>query len=134
LILPAIVLALLQVALYTRFMRSSMLEVIKTDYMRTAQAKGLDFRTVLFKHGFKNALIPLVTVIALSLPGIFGGAIITETIFAWPGMGRLFYTALGQSDIALLMGYLCITAFLVVFFNLLADVVYAWLDPRVKYD
>ncbi|MBV9027941.1 MAG: ABC transporter permease, partial [Candidatus Eremiobacteraeota bacterium] len=89
LILPALVLALLQVALYTRFMRSSMLEVIKTDYMRTAQDKGLDFRTVLFKHGFKNALIPLVTVIALSLPGIFGGAIITETIFAWPGMGRL---------------------------------------------
>ncbi|MBV9269924.1 MAG: ABC transporter permease [Candidatus Eremiobacteraeota bacterium] len=134
LILPSIVLALLQVALYTRFMRSSMLEVIKTDYMRTAQAKGLDFRTVLFKHGFKNALIPLVTVIALSLPGLFGGAIITETIFAWPGMGRLFITALGQSDIALLMGYLCFNAFLVVFFNLLADVAYAWLDPRVKYD
>jgi len=134
LILPSIVLALLQVALYTRFMRSSMLEVIKTDYMRTAMAKGLDFRTVLFKHGFKNALIPLVTVIALSLPGLFGGAIITETIFAWPGMGRLFINALGQSDIALLMGYLCFNAFLVVFFNLLADVAYAWLDPRVKYD
>ncbi len=82
----------------------------------------------------KNALIPVVTVIALSLPGLIGGAIITETIFAWPGMGRLFYNALQQSDLALLMGYLLMVAFLVVFSNLLADVVYAWLDPRVKYD
>ncbi|HEY8313169.1 MAG TPA: ABC transporter permease [Candidatus Baltobacteraceae bacterium] len=134
LILPAIVLSLLFVALYSRFMRSSMLEVTKTDYMRTASAKGLDYRTVIFKHGLKNALIPLVTVTALSLPGLFGGAIVTETIFAWPGMGRLFYNGLGQSDIALLMGYLVFNAFLVVFFNLLADVAYAWLDPRVKYD
>jgi peptide/nickel transport system permease protein len=134
LVLPAIVLALLQVALYSRFMRSSMLEVIKTDYMRTAWAKGLNFRTVLFKHGLKNALIPLVTVTALTLPGLFGGAIVTETIFAWPGEGRLFFNALGQQDIALMMGYLVFNAFLVVFFNLFADVAYAWLDPRVKYD
>jgi len=134
LILPAIVLALLQVALYSRFMRSSMLEVIRTDYMRTAWAKGLNFRTVLFKHGLKNALIPLVTVTALNLPGLFGGAIVTETIFAWPGEGRLFFNALGQQDIALMMGYLVFNAFLVVFFNLFADVAYAWLDPRVKYD
>jgi peptide/nickel transport system permease protein len=132
--LPAIVLSLLFVALYSRFMRSSMLEVTKTDYMRTASAKGLDRRTVIFKHGLKNALIPLVTVTALSLPGLFGGAIVTETIFAWPGMGRLFYNGLGQSDIALLMGYLIFNAFLVVMFNLFADVAYAWLDPRVKYD
>ena len=134
LVLPCIVLALLQVALYSRFMRSSMLEVIKTDYMRTAWAKGLNFRTVLFKHGLKNALIPLVTVTALTLPGLFGGAILTETIFAWPGEGRLFYNALGQQDISLMMGYLLFNAFLVVFCNLLADVCYAWLDPRVKYD
>jgi len=91
-------------------------------------------RAVLFRHGLKNALIPLVTATALSLPALFGGAIITETIFAWPGEGRLFITALGQEDIAVLMGYLIINAFLVVFFNLLADVLYAWLDPRVKYD
>lgn len=134
LILPCLALALLQIALYSRFMRSSMLEVIKTDYMRTAWAKGLNFRTVLFKHGLKNALIPLVTVTALTLPGLFGGAIVTETIFAWPGEGRLFLQALGQQDIAVLMGYLVFNAFLVVFFNLFADVCYAWLDPRVKYD
>ena len=134
LILPVVVLALLQLALYSRFMRSSMLEVIKTDYMRTASAKGLDARTVLFKHGLKNALIPVVTVVALALPGLLGGAVVTETIFAWPGTGRMFFNALGQSDIALLMGYLIVLAFLVVFSNLLADVTYAWLDPRVKYD
>jgi peptide/nickel transport system permease protein len=134
LILPTIVLGLLQLALYSRFMRSSMLEVIKTDYMRTASAKGLDGRTVLFKHGLKNAMIPIVTVVALALPGLLGGAVVTETIFAWPGSGRMFFNALGQSDIALLMGYLLVLAFLVVFSNLLADVTYAWLDPRVKYD
>jgi peptide/nickel transport system permease protein len=134
LILPALVLSLLSIALFSRFMRSSLLEVLGTDYMRTAAAKGLAFRTILFKHGLKNALIPVVTVLALSLPSLIAGAIITETIFAWPGMGRLFYNALGQSDMALLMGYLLLVAFLVVFSNLLADVVYAWLDPRVKYD
>ncbi|HEY2553682.1 MAG TPA: ABC transporter permease [Candidatus Cybelea sp.] len=134
LVLPAVVLALLQIALFSRFMRSSLLEVLGTDYMRTAAAKGLPFRTILFKHGLKNALIPVVTVTALSLPGLIAGAIVTETIFAWPGMGRLFYNALNQSDLALLMGYLLIVAFFVVFSNLLADVVYAWLDPRVKYD
>lgn len=134
LILPTIVLSLLSLALYSRFMRSSLLEVLGTDYMRTAAAKGLNFRTILFKHGLKNAMIPVVTVLALSLPGVLGGAIITETIFAWPGAGRLFINALTQSDLALLMGYLIMVAFLVVFSNLLADVVYAWLDPRVKYD
>lgn len=134
LVLPVIVLSLLSLALYSRFMRSSLLEVLGTDYIRTAAAKGLSFRTILFKHGLKNALIPVVTVLALSLPGVLSGAIITETIFAWPGTGRLFYNALLQSDIALLMGYLIMVAFLVVFSNLLADVIYAWLDPRVKYD
>ena len=134
LILPVIVLSLLSLALYSRFMRSSLLEVMKTDYMRTAAAKGLNFGTILFKHGLKNALIPVVTVLALSLPGVLGGAIVTETIFAWPGAGRMFFNALQQSDIALMMGYLLILAFFVVFSNLLADVLYAWLDPRVKYD
>jgi peptide/nickel transport system permease protein len=133
LVLPTVVLSLLFIAQYSRFMRSSMLEVIRTDYMRTAAAKGVSRLGVIFKHGFKNALIPLVTVVALTLPGVFAGAVVTETIFAWPGMGRLFYNALQQFDFALLMGYLIMVSFFVIFCNLLADVCYAWLDPRVKY-
>jgi peptide/nickel transport system permease protein len=133
LVLPTVVLSLLYVAQWSRFMRSSMLEVIKTDYIRTASAKGLNWRVIVFKHALKNALIPLVTVTALSLPVLVGGAVVTEDIFAWPGMGRLFYNGLLQFDFALLMGYLMLVSLLVVFFNLLADVAYAWLDPRVKY-
>jgi peptide/nickel transport system permease protein len=134
LILPTVVLSLVYIATWSRFTRSSMLEVIRTDYMRTAAAKGLDKLTIILRHGLKNALIPVVTIIALSLPGLFAGAVVTETIFAWPGMGRLFFNALGQFDFSLLMGYLLIVSFLVVFFNLVADIAYAWLDPRVKYD
>ena len=134
LVLPTVVLSLLYIATWSRFTRSSMLEVIRTDYMRTAAAKGLDRMKIVFRHGLKNALIPVVTIIALSLPGLVAGAVVTETIFAWPGMGRLFFNALGQFDFPLLMGYLMLVSFLVVFFNLLADVAYAWLDPRVKYD
>lgn len=134
LVLPVIVLSLFNLATFSRFMRSSLLEVIKSDYMRTAAAKGLSGTAILFKHGLKNAMIPVVTILALSLPGLLGGAIVTETIFAWPGAGRMFINALGQSDIALMMGYLLILATLVVFSNLLADVLYAWLDPRVTYD
>jgi peptide/nickel transport system permease protein len=133
LVLPTIVLSLLYVAQWSRFMRSSMLEVVKTDYIRTASAKGLSQNAIIFKHAFKNALIPLVTVIALSLPILVGGAVVTEDIFAWPGMGRLFYNGLQQFDFALLMGYLMLVSLLVIFFNLLADIAYAWLDPRVKY-
>jgi peptide/nickel transport system permease protein len=133
LILPATVLAVLYLAQFSRFMRSSMLEVIHSDYIRTATAKGLSRPYVVMRHAFRNALVPLVTIIALVLPDLLGGAIVTETIFAWPGMGRLFFGALGQFDFALLMGLLCLSAFLVVACNLLADVCYAWLDPRVKY-
>jgi peptide/nickel transport system permease protein len=134
LILPTIVLSLLFIATWSRFMRSSMLEVINTDYMRTATAKGLSKAMVVLKHGLKNALIPLVTVVALGLPSLVAGAVVTETIFAWPGMGRLFINALTQFDFALLMGYLMLVSFLVVLFNLIADIAYAWLDPRVKYN
>ncbi len=134
LILPALVLSLLYLATWSRFTRSSMLEVVRTDYMRTAAAKGLGQGYIIFHHGLKNALIPVVTIVALSLPGLVAGAIVTESIFAWPGMGRLFYNALGVFDFSLLMGYLMMVSLLVVFFNLLADVAYAWLDPRVKYD
>jgi peptide/nickel transport system permease protein len=133
LILPVLVLSLLYIATWSRFMRSSMLEVIRTDYMRTAAAKGVSQTAVILKHGLKNALIPLVTVVALSLPGLVAGAVVTETIFAWPGMGRLFFNGLQQFDFALLMGYMMLVSFLVIFFNLLADICYAWLDPRVKY-
>ncbi|HUY40614.1 MAG TPA: ABC transporter permease [Candidatus Dormibacteraeota bacterium] len=134
LVLPTIALSFLSLALYSRFTRSSMLEVLSADYIRTAAAKGLPFHTILLKHGLKNALIPVVTIVAISLPSLIAGAVVTETIFAWPGMGRLFINALQQGDIALLMGYLCLVSVLVVFSNLLADVAYAWLDPRVKYD
>jgi peptide/nickel transport system permease protein len=134
LILPTIVLSLVFIATWSRFTRSSMLEVVRTDYMRTAAAKGLGKFEIIMRHGLKNALIPVVTIVALSLPGLFAGAVVTEDIFAWPGMGRLFFNALGQFDFPLLMGYLIIVSFLVVFFNLVADVAYAWLDPRVKYD
>ncbi len=134
LVLPTIVLSLLQVATWSRFTRASMQEVLHTDYMRTAAAKGLAFLKIIMKHGLKNALMPVVTIAALSLPGLVSGAVITEQIFAWPGMGRLFYTALTQQDFSLLMGYLVLISVLVVFFNLLADLAYGWLDPRVKYD
>jgi peptide/nickel transport system permease protein len=134
LILPTVVLSLAYIATWSRFTRSSMLEVVKTDYMRTAAAKGLDRFQIIMRHGLKNALIPVVTIIALSMPGLVAGAVVTETIFAWPGMGRLFYNALGQFDFSLLMGYLMMVSVLVVLFNLVADVAYAWLDPRVKYD
>ena len=132
LILPTIVLSLVSLATWSRFTRASMLEVLKTDYIRTAAAKGLSPFSIIVKHGLRNALTSVVTIIALSMPSIVGGALVTETIFAWPGMGRLFYTALGQFDFALLMGYLTLLAVLVVVFNILADVGYAILDPRVR--
>jgi peptide/nickel transport system permease protein len=134
LVLPVLVLSFLNIAVWSRFTRSSMLEVIKTDYIRTATAKGLSKPYVVMRHALKNALIPVVTIVAVSAPSLVAGAVVTETIFAWPGMGRLFINALGQFDFALLMGYLVLISFLVVLFNLIADVSYAWLDPRVKYD
>ena len=134
LVLPVTVLSLIQIATWSRFTRASMQEVLHTDYMRTAAAKGLGYWKIIFKHGLKNALMPVVTVLALALPGVVGGALITETIFAWPGLGRLFYTALTQQDFSLLMGYLVLISVLVVLFNLIADLAYGWLDPRVKYD
>jgi peptide/nickel transport system permease protein len=133
LILPAAVLSVLYLAQFSRFMRSSMLEVIHSDYIRTASAKGLTHFNVVMRHAFRNALIPLVTIIALTIPDLVGGAIVTERIFAWGGMGSLFIDALGQFDFALLMGFMCLSALFVVLSNLAADVCYAWLDPRVKY-
>jgi peptide/nickel transport system permease protein len=133
LIMPAIVLSLFQTASWTRYMRSSMLEVLKQDYVRTARAKGVIERIVITKHAVRNALIPIVTVVVLSLPTLFNGAIVTETIFAWNGMGRLYINALTRGDYPVMMMFLLISAILVVSANLLADVVYTLIDPRIRY-
>lgn len=133
LLLPVGMLTLVSIGTYLRFMRGQMLEVLHTDYMRTARAKGLPERTVLAPHAVKNALLPVVTVLALDLPGLFGGALFTETIFSWPGVGRLFYRSAQRVDFPMLMGIVLINAILIIFFNLVADVLYAYLDPRVRY-
>jgi peptide/nickel transport system permease protein len=132
LVLPVAVLALFNAAQYSRFVRSSMLEVIRQDYVRTARSKGLRDSAVLWRHALKNASLPVVTVIALDLPMLFSGAVITESIFAWPGMGRLFLESAFRFDYAVLMGVVTISAGLIIVSNLLADVLYAWLDPRIR--
>ena len=134
LILPVATGALGWVAWYSRFLRSSMLEVVHQDYLRTARAKGLPNRTVIYKHALRNALIPLITLLALDLPYIFSGAIFVEILFAWPGMGRLYYQAALQRDYPILLAVLIIGAAFIIFSNLLADLLYAYLDPRVRYD
>ena len=134
LILPVITGALGWIAWYSRFLRSSMLEVIHKDYLRTARAKGLPNRMVLYKHALRNALIPIVTMLALDLPTIFGGAVFVEILFSWPGMGRLYYTAAQQRDYPVLMAILIIGAAFIILSNLLADLLYGSLDPRVRYE
>lgn len=114
-------------------MRSSMLEVIRQDFVRTARAKGLAGSVVVLKHAMRNALIPLVTVIALDVPAYFAGAVVIEDVFSWPGMGRLFVDSLSRRDYPVQMGLLIISAALIIAGNLLADLAYGWLDPRVKY-
>ncbi len=132
-ILPTMVLALNSAGQYTRYIRSGMLEVLEQDYIRTARGKGLNERLVFWRHALKNASIPLVTLAAIELPSLFGGAIITEQIFSWPGMGQLFWQAAQRSDYPVLMALIMITAALTIFFNLLADLIYATLDPRIRY-
>jgi peptide/nickel transport system permease protein len=133
LVLPVTMLSLAWVAWYSRYLRASMLEVIHSDYVRTARAKGLREWVVIMRHGFRNAAIPLVTIIALDIPLIFSGALFTEVIFSWPGMGRLFYDAAQRRDYNLLMAIIMITSFLIILSNLLADIVYGLLDPRIRY-
>jgi peptide/nickel transport system permease protein len=132
LILPVTMLAAGWVAWYSRFLRASMLETIHQDYVRTARAKGLSERLVVLRHGFRNAAIPLVTLMALDVPFLFTGALFTEVIFAWPGMGRLFYAAAERRDYGLLMAIIMITSALIILANILADMIYAWLDPRIR--
>ena len=134
LILPTVSLALVQIAGWTRYIRSSMLEVIRQDYVRTARAKGLRNSVVVYTHAFRNALLPLVTLIGLSLPDLFGGALFIETIFAWNGIGRLAVAATQQNDYTLIMGITLMFAVLTILGNLIADVLYAVLDPRIRYD
>lgn len=134
LIMPALVLSLSNMASWSRYMRSSMLDVINQNYIRTARAKGVPERAVIYKHALRNALTPIITIVGLDLPSFFAGAIITERIFAWPGMGRLFIESLGNRDYQVLMGITMITAVLVLLGNLLADILYALIDPRVKYE
>ena len=111
-----------------------MLEILPLNYLRSARARGLPERKVIYKHALSNGLIPIVTLIALGLPYIFTGAVLIETIFAWPGMGRLYYQAAVERDYPLLMAILIIGAAFIIFSNLLADVLYAYLDPRVRYE
>ncbi|MCC7371485.1 MAG: ABC transporter permease [Chloroflexi bacterium] len=133
LILPAFVLGLAEAAPLIRYTRSSMLEVIRQDYVRTAHAKGLRERTVIYQHALRNALIPLVTVIALNLPRLLGGTVIVEAIFAWPGMGTLAITAVRARDYPVIMAINLISAVTILMSNLLADLIYALIDPRIKY-
>jgi peptide/nickel transport system permease protein len=134
LVMPVMVLMVASVATYSRYMRASMLEVINSDYVRTARAKGLHERGVTMKHAFRNALIPLVTVVALNFGALLSGAVVTETVFSLDGMGLYFINALGTADPYPVMAWLMITATLIILFNLIADILYGVLDPRVRYD
>ncbi|MBO0839506.1 MAG: ABC transporter permease [Sciscionella sp.] len=131
-ILPTITLMLISFAAYSRFQRASMLETMNMDYVRTARAKGLSSGRVVFRHAMRNALIPITTLFALNFGSTFGGAIITENVFNWQGMGKLLVTSVEQYDPPMLMGWLVVTGALVILFNLLADLVYSYLDPRIR--
>lgn len=133
LVLPVMTLSLVGIGQYTRYLRASMLETINQEYIRTAWAKGLSERSVVLRHALKNASIPLVTVAALDLPDLFVGALVTEQIFGWPGMGRLFWDAATRFDYPILMGVLAVSSTLIVLANLLADMIYGYLDPRIRY-
>ena len=132
-IMPVMVLGLFQAASMTRFVRSAMLDVIRLDYITTARAKGLGQARVMVKHVMRNAMIPVVTLIALQMPAVFGGAIITEQIFRIPGIGSLLIASILANDTPVIMAVTFVFACLVVFFNLIADVLYGWLDPRISF-
>ncbi|MCX6068978.1 MAG: ABC transporter permease [Chloroflexi bacterium] len=134
LVLPVVALSAGWSAWYSRFLRSSMLDVMHEDYIRTARAKGLRDGMVYYKHALSNAILPLITLVALDLPSLFAGALFVETIFAWPGMGRLFWDAARGRDYPVLLGVVMIDAIIIVGANIIADLFYGLLDPRVKYD
>ncbi|MCC6616047.1 MAG: ABC transporter permease [Anaerolineae bacterium] len=132
-LMPVFCLVAIQLAGYVRFIRSSMLEVLGQDYVRTAHAKGISERNVVQRHALKNAALPLVTLVGLDLPFLLAGAVVTERIFAWPGMGRLFIESFERADIPVMMAILMLLCATVVIFQLLTDVVYTWFDPRIRY-
>jgi peptide/nickel transport system permease protein len=134
LVLPLFSIASISLAGYSRYIRSTMLEVLSQDYIRTAKSKGLPRRRVIMVHALKNASLPIVTIIGLDLPFLLAGALVTESIFAWPGMGRLFIDHLERSDTPVIMGILLLISAAVVLFQLLTDITYAWLDPRIRFD
>ncbi|MCC6499459.1 MAG: ABC transporter permease [Anaerolineales bacterium] len=134
LVLPVLTGTLGWIAWYSRFLRSSLLEILPLNYLKSARARGLTERKVIFKHALSNAMIPIVTLIALDLPYIFTGAVLIESIFAWPGMGRLYYQAAVDRDYPLLLAVLIIGAAFIILCNLVADTLYAYLDPRVRYE
>jgi peptide/nickel transport system permease protein len=131
-ILPVTCLVTIQVAGYSRFLRSSILEVLGLDYVRTARAKGLSERTMLYKHALRNAALPFITIIGLDIPFLLGGALVTESIFAWPGMGRLFWEYAQRGDFPVVNGILLLTGSAVVFFTIIVDVLYTFVDPRIR--
>jgi peptide/nickel transport system permease protein len=133
-LLPTLTLASIQIAAFMRYTRTAMLEVLGEEYVRTARAKGLPPRTVLVKHALRNALIPVTTVVGLALPGLVGGAVVVETVFAWPGLGRLAVDAVFQRDYPIIMGIEMIIAAAIILANLATDLVYSLLDPRVTYE
>jgi peptide/nickel transport system permease protein len=132
LVLPSIALAITELAAWTRYIRGQMLEVIRQDYIRTARAKGLKERLVIFRHALRNALLPLITLLGLAIPSFFSGALITETIFSWPGIGRLTFDAAQARNYTVIMGTVVLSSTLVILGNLLADIGYSLLDPRIK--
>lgn len=134
LILPVTALAFVSTAGYSRFVRTSILEVLGLDYIRTARAKGLTDRAVLFKHALRNAALPLVTIVGLDIPFLLGGAIVTESVFSWPGMGRLFWEYAQRSDYPVVLGILLVISTAVVLLTIITDVVYTFVDPRIRYD
>ncbi|MCS7216167.1 MAG: ABC transporter permease [Candidatus Bipolaricaulota bacterium] len=134
LVLPVLALSSIQMATWTRFMRSSMLEVIHDEYIRTARAKGLPERAVVLKHALRNAILPIITLVALAIPGVFSGAVLTETVFNWPGMGRAIYDAILANDFNVAMVALMFISLWIILCNILADVAYALADPRIRYD
>ncbi len=132
-ILPVFSISLVSLAAYSRYIRSTMLEVLSQDYIRMAKSKGLVRRDIIFVHALKNASLPIVTVVGLDLPLLLGGAVVTERIFAWPGMGRLFLDHVSRSDLPVVMGILMLIALAVIVFQILTDIFYAWLDPRIRF-